>query len=578
MKRKSFWVGLGLTLLLVAVMAPSLVLTSCGTTASSTTTTPVVNANTPQYGGSLTVYTNWGNANPTGFDDLTAGLPQATVWDNPFTEMLCTGDIVKYGPRGTNDFGFNTYENVPEQYLGGVLATSWEIQPLVFTFHLRHGVMFTGNTNIGMASRELTSADVIYSIERTMSTAGPNRFFNFIKNLTAPDAYTVVINLNSYAANWEFLLGAGMNMGAIQPKEMAVANATGDNWQNAVGTGPFILTDYVPGSGATYTKNQNYWGKTTINGTEYQLPFINTLHYPIITDASTALAAVRTGKIDWDPFVPITNQKTLADSAPTLIQDKYLGGKVDILKINRLASQYLNNKNVRQALLIGTDLQTISNLLYNGGPIVSWPLGPQVPGFTPLAQLPAADQLLYQYNTTLAKKMISDAGFPNGFTIQLYTDAAHVDLANAVADEWSQINVKLVIKILDTTSMTTAANNATYPDLLMSGGYTVVNPLTTLNLVDGTRIGPTYLTSEPFQAIFAKMSANTDPVSRTADVKALAVSFIDDVGAIPFAQAYTLNCHWPWVKNYYGELDAGYYNQMAMIKLIWVDQSAQPKQ
>jgi peptide/nickel transport system substrate-binding protein len=148
----------------------------------------------------------------------------------------------------------------------------------------------------------------------------------------------------------------------------------------------------------------------------------------------------------------------------------------------------------------------------------------------------------------------------------------HNDLANFLQTNWAQIGVTLTIKTLDTTSMTTASNNVTYPDLLETT-YTVVNPLTTLNLLDGTRIGPTYLTTEPFQAQFAAMSADTDPVDRTAKIQALSVSFLDDCGAIPFAQPYVLNCYWPWVQNYYGELEAGYYNQMPMIKQIWIDQS-----
>ena len=552
------------------------------TVTTSTTTTPVVTqTGTPLYGGSLTVYTNWGNASGTGFDDLTSGLPMATVWDNPFTEMLVRGDINKYGPRGTNAFAFGIYENVPEQYLGGELSTDWTINttgvtatPYTMTFHLRKGVMFTGNVKIAMAPREFTSADVVYSINRTKATPGPSSFLNFVNNVAAPDKYTVVFTLNSYAANWDFLFGGGMNMGAIQPQEMATANASGDDWRNTVGTGPFILTSYVVGSEATYTRNTNYWGTTTINGKSYNLPFIQTLYYPIIPDASTQIAAVRVGKIDWDPFVPISNQQSLASSAPSMVQTKYLSGKITIYKVNRLNSKTLSNKTVRQALMIGTDLQTISNLLLNGGPIVSWPLGPQMPGFTPLASLPAADQQLYNYNVTLAKQMLASAGYPSGFTVNVYTDTLdiHNDLANTLVTMWAQIGVTLTIKTLDTTSMTTASNNVTYPDLLETT-YTVVNPLTTLNLLDGTRIGPTYLTSEPFQSQFVAMSTDTDPIDRTAKIQALSVAFLDDCGAIPFAQPYVLNCYWPWVQNYYGELEAGYYNQMPMIKQIWIDPS-----
>jgi len=71
---------------------------------------------------------------------MAINLGQASVWGNPYMEKLLVGDIEKYGPRGNNSFGFNLWENVPEQYWGGLLATSWEItaSPITFTFHLRH--------------------------------------------------------------------------------------------------------------------------------------------------------------------------------------------------------------------------------------------------------------------------------------------------------------------------------------------------------------------------------------------------------------------------------------------------------
>jgi ABC-type transport system substrate-binding protein len=559
-------------------MAPSLVLASCTKTSSTTTTVQTTTttvtttaANAPQYGGSLTVNTEWGSQAPSGFDDMTQTIWSASVWDNPFTEWLCKGDINTFGPRGTNAFSFQTFENVPEQYLTGQLAKSWTIStsPLQITYTLRQGIMFTGNTKIGMAARELTSADVVYSIKRTMATNGPASYVSFVKDATAPDRYTVVYTLNNYTANWDFLVGGGMDMGAIQPQEMATANAPGEDWRNSVGTGPFILTDYATGVGATYTKNPNYWGSVTIGGQSYKLPFIQTLYYPIIADPSTELAAIETGKIDWDPYQNMTNSSTLTSTSPTVIQDKYLYGKVDDFRMNRLNSKIVNQKTVRQALMIGTDLQTISNLLYNGGPIVSWPLGPQVPGFTPLAQLPAADQKLYTYSPTVAKQMLASAGYPNGFTIQLDVDAAHQDLANAVANMWTQIGVTLTINVLDTTSMAAAHDNVTYQDMLYEN-YTVVNPLTVLDLVDGTRLGANYLNTEPFLAMYNTAAAETNPTTRTADEQQLAVAMLDDVGQLAFAQTYNINCYQSWVKNYYNELDTGYYDQMPMIKQIWI--------
>ena len=79
------------------------------------------------------------------------------------------------GPGADGSFAFNLYEGVPETKFGGVVASGWTVQltpVLTYTWTIRQGIMFTGNTNIGMAPRALTAADVVYSEQRAMSRSG----------------------------------------------------------------------------------------------------------------------------------------------------------------------------------------------------------------------------------------------------------------------------------------------------------------------------------------------------------------------------------------------------------------------
>ena len=77
------------------------------------------------------------------------------------------------------------------------------------------------------------------------------------------------------------MLWGGASAVAIPPEVANAPNGGAANWQNAVGTGPFILSDFVDGSSVTYKRNPNYWGTTTINGQSYKLPFIDSLTYLI---------------------------------------------------------------------------------------------------------------------------------------------------------------------------------------------------------------------------------------------------------------------------------------------------------
>ena len=70
----------------------------------------------------------------------------------------------------------------------------------------------------------------------------------------------------------------------------------GSDWRNVVGTGAFMLTDFVPGSLMQYEKNPNFWMKDPILGN--QLPYMDGIKVYVIADKSTQLAAFRTGKVD----------------------------------------------------------------------------------------------------------------------------------------------------------------------------------------------------------------------------------------------------------------------------------------
>ena len=451
-----------------AIETTSAIAITTKTTTTAVTTTavsPVVTANpgsltVPTYGGTLTLFPNQGYQAPTGWDAMmTSNLSGAAEWCNPYEEWLLNGDIADYGlgPGATGAFAFNLYEGTPVQYFGGVLATSWTINagpPLTYTWTIRQGVYFTGNSNIGFASREMTAADVVFSEQRAMSRPGFAATFSWLASTQATGQFTVIWTCASFYANWAWRLG-GTVLGTIWAPE--VCNANPDNWQDQSGTGPFILVDYVQGSSATYTRNPNYWGSVTIQGKSYQEPFIQKLDYPIIPDISTQIAAVRTGKIDWDPLVPVTYKQNLASSAPGLTATEYLSGSIDFCKFNRLTSAVANSQAVRQALMIGTDLKTIAQLEYGGGQYYSWPLAPGAEGYVPLNQLPAATQQLWTYNPTLAKNDLTAAGYPNGFTIQIDVGPVQTqrDDASILSSEWALIGVKVVINAIDTTTAST---------------------------------------------------------------------------------------------------------------------------
>ena len=376
MKKKILWVGL--SLLMVAVLLPSLALSSCAKATTSTSpTTSKTTAGTPVYGGSMTMLNDVGAQDPSSWDPHLSQTGNVTsIYINPYLDWYFYGDIDKFGPRGNNQSLFQLPQYIPDQYLTGGIAQSWvfNTSPLSLTVTLKQGIMWTGNSHISMAPRELTSADCAFSGTRQITAPAVAFVFTWIKDCVAVDKYTFRWDFNTFYANWEFfLLYGGASAVSICPES---ANATGGaaDWRNAVGTGPFILNNYTSGTSATYTRNPNYWGKTTINGKQYQEPFIDSLTYLIVPDQSTQLAALRTAKIDLYTQVAYSNAASLKQQAPNLIQEPWLSCSVDIMMMNRIDPGPLSNINVRQALFMATDFNTIMNLVYGGGDILGWPV------------------------------------------------------------------------------------------------------------------------------------------------------------------------------------------------------------
>jgi peptide/nickel transport system substrate-binding protein len=576
----------GLVLLLTVSLLPSLsgctkkTTTTQSTVTQSTTTTTTTNANAPVYGGTLTCMTDWGNTDPAGFDaDLSPAVWSTSVWDAPFLSWLLGGDIDTYGPRGTNVFAFQSAEYIPPQYLGGNdLVTSWSVtmNPIVITLNLRTGVNWSANSTIGMAARPFSSADVVYSLTRGFAAPVIGNTYAFVTSVTAPNSSTVNINCNTFNANWAYLIGYGYMPGMITCPESgnSTVGAGSEDWRNQSSDGPFIISNYVLGSSVTYTANPNYWGQTTINGQSYKLPFVSTLVYPIIPDDSTLVAALETGKVDWNPSQPLSDSDQLTKGNSSLIQEKFLTGNAEVLKLNRLYNQYLENQSVRRALMIATDLNTINNLEWPGSTEPGYPIAQGNPAYSSIGQLPASTAQLFTYNAASAKQMLTAAGYPSGFSLAITissSSSTDTDLAQLLVSEWAKVGVTLTINSVDPTAKQTLDSAHNFDCIMES--YSCNNPLVPEDQVDtvaGVVTGYPYAPTENFKAMFDKMLLDTDAATLTADEKALALAMLDDAGEIPFGDQVGLNVYQPWIKNYYNETDTGYHNRVPMEAELWI--------
>ena len=224
-----------------------------------------------------------------------------------------------------------------------LLAESWEISGdgITYTFALREGVTFHNG-------RALVADDVVYSIERVMNpeTASPwVSYTDTIEKVEAPDDTTVVFTLSGPDAS--FLAKLSRRGLTVVPREEVEAN--GDLKQVMVGTGPFTFSQYIPNSGITLGKNENYWMEGR--------PYLDGLEIQIVPDDTARTTSLVSGTVDFIQAVPHRDVLTLQESEELALT----GGQATNLRwiVFNVRNEPFNNKQLRQTIASGIERQPI---------------------------------------------------------------------------------------------------------------------------------------------------------------------------------------------------------------------------
>jgi peptide/nickel transport system substrate-binding protein len=492
----------------------------------------------------------------------------------PIYSMIVYGDTAKYGPGGTNEYAFQIHQEIPDQFLGGDLAESWEVNATGLTFHLRKGVMYTGNSKIGMAKREVTAADIVAGMNHILEGPLGQGIKNFVKSVSAPDKYTVKVDFNYYEFTWGAMLIYGMGC-VYYPPEVIAAGAS--DWRNQSGSGAFILENYVSGAGATYKKNPDYYLGTTIGGKAYKTPFVDKLVIPTITDELTMIGALRTGKIDICQ-VPVTYVDTLADTNPELVLSEYVDGGMMTVAPQCLRPPF-SDPNVRRALMVGIDHQAyVDTVLKGKGVINPFPTSGS-PYWTPIDKMPAETAVLFSNNKVLAKKMLADAGYPNGLKTKMYfkpSVARDADCAAFLQSEWAKIGVDVEMIGMEQTVHEALRFSREFDGLYVRSD---ANGGTTELPQRKTECGSMAASwnDKWFDEQVTKAQQMVDAVERSKILKEAALYFVNSVGNLNMPAGMQFKYWWPWVNNYHGEEELGYGNQQPALNMTWID-SAKKKQ
>lgn len=527
----------------------------------------------PRYGGSLNVGTVVVTLAPLSWDpvDWSWKINHDT---GMVREQLFAADLDKSVRKG-GKYRFISEAYLPAASLRGELAESWEWEtPLTLVVHLRHGVMFPEKPGV-MSAREFVADDVLYSFDLVESS--PKKiptYFDHIDRLEARDEHTVVFHFNEFNAEWAYRFGYGFHSG-ISPRE--TADIDRKDWRNVVGSGPFKLTRYVRNNSQRYSKNPDYWDTEQIGDKRYAIPFIDDVTYRIIKDEATWLTALRTGKLDILESIRFIAVEHLKKTTPELKWNRRLAtaGNFMVLRVDRPP---FDDVRVRRALNLAVNHPEMVELFYDGhAELMGYP---QHPGygeyFQPLEEMRASVQELFSYNPEKARRLLAEAGYPDGFDFNVQVcscSPTQMDILPLIKDYLSRVGINFEIEPMEYAAflsvMTTRTHSAGY---MMASGHT--NPTTTLR-----KSFKTLQTWNPSQYSDPEVDRRIDEYHRSRDeterirmIRELTVDMLDAAPYLWLPTQYVYTAWWPWVKNYGGELRAGAVRPGPIYARIWIDQ------
>ncbi|MFO1028298.1 MAG: ABC transporter substrate-binding protein, partial [Acetobacteraceae bacterium] len=334
---------------------------------------------------------------------------------------------------------------------------------------------------------------------------------------------------------------------------------------------------------ATYVKNASYWRKETIGGTEYKLPFVDKVVYHTIKDEATWVAALRTGKLDILENIRWQNVDSLKKSAPALKWHRWLGQSGTFLAMRVDVDGPFKDIRVRRALNMAVNKQEIVSAYYNGNAeLFAYPQHPEYgPYFEPLDKMPDEVKELYTYNPQKAKKLLAEAGYPNGFSFKVQVCACnpdHMDLLPLVAAYLEQVGVKIEIQPMEYGAFLGSMMKRTMtPGYFMNNGHT--NPTTTIrkSFTSNQQWNPSGWSDPAYDKRMDAVYAEPDETKRQAMLRDMTREILAQAPYIWLPIPYLYTAWWPWVQNYNGELRAGAVRPWPIYAQIWIDQEMKKK-
>jgi len=360
-------------------------------------------------------------------DPILEARPGNAIYQAPMYDSLVGFDVVKGGT-------------------GPGVAERWELSEdgLTWTFRLRPGQKFHNGD-------PLTAKDVKFSLERQMApnsiASAAATFRRIIKSIDVDDDLTVRVNTTSPQIGLPALLSRAVAPeGAIMPKAYIEKVGEEEFRRKPIGSGPWRFARNVPGDRIEFEAVSGpHWRGT---------PHFKELQILLVPEESTRVSMVRTG----EAAIASIGPESMAGAIRGGLEVASVPGTMQALfqfwgtYLPQFKDSPVANPKVRQALSLAIDRRQIIDHVMNGKASMPYPFDAfEYTEYFSAPKWKAWSEREFRYDPALAKKMLAEAGYPNGFELNFANTALPgtqfmVDVGTAVADMWTKIGVRVKLK------------------------------------------------------------------------------------------------------------------------------------
>ena len=452
------------------------------------------------------------------------------------------------------------------------LAQSWEqVNDTTWRFHLRHGVKFTDGTPFDASA-------VKFNIDRTIDPKNPARGASWIGPISGAkvvDPYTVDILTSKPDPALLNALSMKFVLGMVSPA--AVKKWGQDYGRHPVGTGPFMLKEWVNNDHATLVQNPDYWG---------QKPHISAIEFKIIPDDGNRLLAFQNKEIDM-LLNPTPVQLRVLKAMPNITINSAPGLRMDYLGMN--ASQKpLHDPRVRQAIAYALHIKLMSQQVMTD-------IADQAQSFEVSGAFGFKDEHLasrYAFDAAKAKQLLAEAGWtdtngdgivdkngsPLKFTFLMSPgrDPGDQQVAQVIQQQLHDAGIQVDLRFMEWAPLLATLKD--HPDAygLYEMGWTTLtldSDFGLNSLFNSANIPPHGVNRMRYEnpkvdALLNQAQSELNPQKRAAEYGQVQDILANDMPMVPLFHLRQIVVTQPWVKNYVMN-PAEYY--VTTVTNAWLD-------